>query len=217
MTTTSPLQAEDARADPSGDASVPAPVPHATYRRVLRRETHSSRSASAIVVLVVLVLVAAYVGVESVYAALSQRALLFSPLDTLSTLATAATSSASVIVIAVGIVTGLVGILLVVLAVAAGRRGRHTVADTRVAVVIDDHVIAAAIARGARTAGRLAPGQVTAWVSRRSSEIAVTPASGIPVDEEAVLTGAREELAETDYQPRVEPRVRVSQNGKLGA
>lgn len=210
MTTSTPVA-------PSQSAAPEMPsVPESIYRRILRRETHSSRSGAAIVVLIVLVLVAAYVGVEAVYAALGMRALLFSPLDVLSTLLSAASSQGGLL-IAVGIVTAVVGVILVIIGVTSGRRGRHTIDDSRVAVVVDDQVIAAALSRSARTAAGLAPGQVTTWVARRSARITVTPASGVRADEETVLAAARAELSATAYQPPVTPEVKITSTGRLGA
>lgn len=187
-----------------------------SYRRILRRETHSSRSGAAVLVLIVLIAVSAYVGIEAVYAGLGLRALLFSPLDTLSTLLTAATTQGG-LVIAMGIIAGLIGIVLIVIALTPGRRGRHTVEDPRVAVVVDDQVIAASLARRARLAAGLAPGQVTAWVSRSAARITVIPASGVIADEDAVLSAARDDLASVGYVPAITPHVRVNQTGRLGA
>ncbi|AMM19224.1 hypothetical protein AX769_02595 [Frondihabitans sp. PAMC 28766] len=199
------------------DAPVVAAVPETrAYRRILRRETHSSRSGAAVIVLIALVIVSAWVGIESVYAGLGLKALLFSPLDSLATLVTASTHQGG-LVIAVGIVTGIVGLILVIVGITAGRRGRHTIDDPRVAVVVDDQVVAASLARRARLAGSLAPGQVNAWVSRNSARITITPASGAGADNESVLAAARAELDEGRYTPAITPHVRVSDAGRLGA
>lgn len=185
-------------------------------RRILRRETHSSRSGATVVVLVVLALVAAYVGVEAVYAALGRKPLLFSPLDVLGSLLTAATTQGG-LVIAAGIVTGLLGLVLLVIALTPGRRGRHTLDDPRLAVVVDDQVVAASLARTTRVAAALAPGQVSAWVSRREARVTITPASGALADIEAVQAAASDELAAVGYRPAVTADVRVTRSGKLGA
>jgi hypothetical protein len=213
MTTTAPPG--DTRQDARPDAAT-APVPASAYRRILRRETHSSRSGATIVVLSLLAIVAAYVGVEAVYAGLGLKPLLFSPTDVLAALATASTTQAG-IVIGAGVVSALLGIVLIVIALAPGRRGRHTIDDPRVAVVVDDQVIAASLARRARLAGGLASGQVSAWVSRRSAQVTVTPASGASTDESAVLEAARDDLDTIGYRPAVTPQVRVSTSGRLGA
>ncbi|GAA4678565.1 hypothetical protein [Frondihabitans cladoniiphilus] len=199
-----------------GPASSAAPVSASTYRRILRRETHSSRSGAAVVFLIVLLLVAAYVGTEAVYAALNRKPLLFSPTDVLSTLVSAVSTEGG-LVLAVGIATGVLGIILLIIAFTAGRRGRHTVDDSRVAVVVDDQVIAASLAHRARLAGSLAPGQVNAWVARSHARITVTPASGAAVDEESLLAASRAELDGVAYRPAVIPTTRVTPSGRLGA
>jgi len=217
-----PAPADPAAGRPSPADAAPGrpatrPIDPAVYRRILRREQHSSRSGSAIVVLVVLTLAVGYVGVEAVYAALGRPALFFSPVDVLSTLSAAVDGGATGLVLAAGIAAALVGLLLLGLAVTAGRRGRHTVDDDRVAVVVDDRVIASSLARVARVSGRLSDQQVSAWVSRRQAQIDLTPTSGLTVDEQAVESAARAELEATAYRPALTARVRTTATGRLGA
>lgn len=194
-----------------------APVDAGLYRRILRREQHSSRSGSTIVVLVLLTLVVAYVGVEAVYAALGRPALVFSPVDVVSTLSSAVDGGSTGIVIGAGVVAALVGLVLIVLALTAGRRGRHTIDDDRVAAVVDDGVIASSLARTARVSGRLSDQQVKAWVSRRQAQIDLTPTSGVAVDDGSVHSATRDELDSIAYRPAISARVRVTNNGRLGA
>jgi len=188
------------------------------YRRVLRRELHSSRSGSTIVVLVLLTLVVGYVGVEAVDAALGRPALLFSPVDVLETLTSSVDGGGtSGLVLGAGVVAAIVGLVLIGLAVTAGRRGRHTIDDDRVAVVVDDRVIASSLARTARTSGRLSEQQVSAWVSRRRAQIDLTPSSGLAVDDGAVEAASRAELESVAYRPALTARVRTTDQGRLGA
>lgn len=186
------------------------------YARIVRRESNSSRSGSAIVVLLLLSVVVAWVGIESVYAALGRPALLFSPVDVLPTLSTAL-SDAPGVVIAAGAVSVLVGIVLLVLGLTAGRRGRHAIDDDRVAAVVDDRVIASSLARTARVAGRLSSGQVDAWVSRRKAQVRLTPTSGVALDEQPVLAAVRDELAATPYRPSLTAATSVATDGRLGS
>lgn len=188
------------------------------YRRVLRRELHSSRSGSTIVVLVLLTLAVGYVGVEAVHAALGRPALLFSPVDVLATLTSSVDGGGtSGLVLGAGVVAAIVGLVLIGLAVTAGRRGRHTIDDDRVAVVVDDRVIASSLARTARTSGRLSEQQVSAWVSRRRAQIDLTPSSGLAVDDGAVEAASRAELESVAYRPALSARVRTTDQGRLGA
>lgn len=188
------------------------------YRRVLRREQHSSRSGSTVVVSALLTLVVGHVGVEAVYAALGRPALLFSPVDVVSALASSVEGGGtSGVVLGAGVAAVVVGLVLLALAVTPGRRGRHTIDDDRVAVVVDDRVVASSLARAARVAGRLSDQQVSAWVSTRRARIDLTPSSGLAVDEQAVESAARAELEATSYRPALTATVRTADTGRLGA
>lgn len=187
-----------------------------SYARLVRRETRASRSGSAIAVLVVLALVAAWIGTEAVLAALARPALLVSPLDVLPALETALDREAG-LVLAAGVASAVVGVVLLALGLTAGHRGRHELADERVAAVVDDTVVAASLARTARVAGRLGESQVTVWVSRRQARVDLTPASGVTVDEQAVLGAVRRELDEAAWRPAVSAATRVADHGRLDA
>lgn len=187
-----------------------------SYARLVRRETRASRSGSAIVVLVALALVAAWIGTEAVLAALARPALLVSPLDVLPALETALDGEAG-LVLAAGVASAVVGVVLLALGLTAGHRGRHELADERVAAVVDDTVVAASLARTARVAGRLGESQVTVWVSRRQARVDLTPASGVTVDEQAVLGAVRRELDEAAWRPAVSAATRVADHGRLDA
>ena len=187
-----------------------------SYARLVRRETRASRSGSAIVVLVALALVAAWIGTEAVLAALARPALLVSPLDVLPALETALDREAG-LVLAAGVASAVVGVVLLALGLTAGHRGRHELADERVAAVVDDTVVAASLARTARVAGRLGESQVTVWVSRRQARVDLTPASGVTVDEQAVLGAVRRELDEAAWRPAVSAATRVADHGRLDA
>ena len=186
------------------------------YRRLLRRETHASRSVPTVVVALLLLVVVAWAGTESALAALGRPALLASLVDLPATLAATA-ADAPALVLAVGAATALVGLVLLVLALAPGRRGRHAIDDERVAAVVDDEVVAAAAARRARTAGRLGASQVRAWVSRRRVGLDLVRSSGVALDDEAVLAAVRDDLASIAWQPPLEVTARVERRGRIGA
>lgn len=59
--------------------TTPTTAGRALYPRLVRRETHSSRSGSAIVLAVLLILLFAWLGTEAVLAVLGQPALLVAP------------------------------------------------------------------------------------------------------------------------------------------
>ncbi|MFT2690263.1 hypothetical protein [Clavibacter zhangzhiyongii] len=69
-----------------------------TYRRLVRRETHSSRAGIAITIAVLLILVLAWLGTEAVLAALGVAPLLLAPADLASSALQAASAPAGALV-----------------------------------------------------------------------------------------------------------------------
>ena len=69
-----------------------------TYRRLVRRETHSSRAGIAITIAVLLILVLAWLGTESVLAAVGSAPLLLAPADAASATLDAASAPAGALV-----------------------------------------------------------------------------------------------------------------------
>ncbi|PPF14076.1 hypothetical protein C5B92_15565 [Rathayibacter sp. AY1A4] len=193
----------------------PAPsAPGTRYSRYLRRETHKSRSAAQIVVLVLIALVAAYVGTEAVLAILGAAPLLAAPSALLGAIVGVA-SLANPALIGVAVGTGVLALVLLVLALAPGARARHTVDDDRLAVVVDDGVIASSLARAARTAAHSRREDTRASLGRRTALVEVTPASGIAVDRDAVQSAVDEELARIGAKPAPRSTVRVSTSGRI--
>ncbi|AZZ56136.1 hypothetical protein [Rathayibacter iranicus] len=188
--------------------------PSARYRRYLRRETHSSRSAAQIVVLVLIALLAASVGTEAVLAVLGAAPLLLAPSALLNALVSVA-ALAQPALIGVAVAAGILALILLVLAVAPGARARHTVEDDRLAVVVDDGVIASALARTARTAAHSRREDTRASLGRRTALVEVTPASGIAVERDLVQKAVDEELARIAAAPATRATVRVSDSGKI--
>ena len=193
----------------------PAPsAPDTRYSRYLRRETHKSRSAAQIVVLVLIALVLAYVGTEAVLAILGAAPLLAAPSALLGAIVGVA-SLANPALIGVAVGTGVLALVLLVLALAPGARARHTVDDDRLAVVVDDGVIASSLARAARTAAHSRREDTRASLGRRTALVEVTPASGIAVDRDAVQSAVDEELARIGAKPAPRSTVRVSTSGRI--
>ncbi|WP_440709524.1 DUF6286 domain-containing protein [Herbiconiux sp. YIM B11900] len=186
------------------------------HRRVSRRETHSPRSLLAIVLAVVLIVVLAWIGTEIVLSLLGSGALLVAPADMFSS-ALNLPALPTALLAAAGIVVAVIGVLLLVAAVSPGRRARHTLASERSAVVIDNEVIASALARHASLAADVDPDNVTVSVSHRVAEVRLVPSAGRPVDRAAVQSEVDERLADYDLRPRLRARVRVAEQSKVGA
>jgi hypothetical protein len=84
-----------------------------TYRRILRRETHSSRSGIAVTLAVLLVLVFAWIGTEAVLAAVGTAPLLVAPADAASAVLGAAGAPVGALT-AVGAVVAIIGLVLII-------------------------------------------------------------------------------------------------------
>ncbi|MCS5721654.1 DUF6286 domain-containing protein [Herbiconiux sp. CPCC 203407] len=190
--------------------------PRGVYRRIARRETHSPRSMPAIVLAVALILVLAWIGTEIVIDLLGAPALLVAPVDMFTSAVNLVEAPAG-IVAAAGIVVAVIGLALVVVAVSPGRRARHLIQSSRTVVVVDNEVIASALARHASLAGDVDPDNATVSVSHRRADVQLTPTSGIPVDPAVVKEDVARQLESYGLKPGVGARVRVAQTGRIGA
>ena len=179
-------------------------------RRLVRRERHRSRSTAVTVALVVLILVAAYIGTESVLSLIGRPALLQTPSTLLGALSEPAVWSIPAIA-----VLAVLGIVALVAALAPGRRARHRLADHRVAVVVDDDVLAGSLSRRVATAGSVPRSQARTLVSPRRATVHVTPNSGFAIERDAVSAAAREVVAELAPIPGVRTRVVIAESGVL--
>lgn len=186
----------------------------ALYKRVLRRETHSSRSGVAITLAVILIVVFAWLGTESVLAALGQQALLVSPQDAAVALLGAASGPVGLLT-AAGAVVAVIGIILIVVAFAPGRRGRRGVDAGRTAVLVDDRVIAQSVAQSGSYAGDVDPGQVKVTVGKRAVDVDVTRTSGRTADIRSIQEAVNDELSSYDFRPALRGKVRLSKKAEV--
>ncbi|NIJ05009.1 DUF6286 domain-containing protein [Frigoribacterium faeni] len=187
-----------------------------TYRRILRRETHSSRSGIAVTLAVLLVLVFAWIGTESVLAAVGTAPLLVAPADAASAVLGAAGAPVGTLT-AIGIVVAIVGLVLIVVSLAPGRRGRRAAGADRTAAVVDDRVIARSLARTASFAGDVHPDRVSVSVGKKVALVEIDPVSGRTADLRSIEEAVRDEISGYDYTPALRPRVKLStKKGKVG-
>lgn len=193
--------------------STPAPY---SYRRILRREMHSPRSVLAIAVAVAVILICLYFGAEIILMMLNRRALLASPQTMLSTLSTLG-SAPTAVPLTIGVLLMLIGILLLIGALTPGRRARHQLPSNRAAVVVDNEVIASALARRAAHVGNANPDNTVVSVSAHHATVHLTPTSGTPVQSEAVKDAVQEQLLELELYPPVRASIVIAAAGKVGA
>jgi hypothetical protein len=213
-------------------------------RRVLYRETHSSRAVVATLAAVLVLALCAYGLLESGVHAIGQPAWLIEPQTAAERLVALPAGVPPLLLGALGAVLAMIGLFFLLNAVLPGRRARHVLSSQRAgsdprsgpgegggtmpgggtpdawtspAVVVDDEVIASALARRARLAANVTPEQVMVVVSRRHVVVNVRPTSGVPVEEAAVLAAVEGELGEMALVPAPEVRVNLASAGVIGA
>jgi hypothetical protein len=219
-------------------------------RRILYRETHSSRAVVATVAAVLVMALAAYGLLEAAVHAIGQPAWLIEPQLAAERIVALPAGIPPLLLGVIGAVVAMAGLVFVLNAVLPGRRARHLLyipgyrpgaegspashngqaengsaengtqaaeAGSSPSIVVDDEVIASALARSARLAANVTPEQVMVVVSQRQVMVSVRPTSGVPVEETSVLAAVQEELREMELVPLPEVRVNVSTTGVIGA
>lgn len=185
--------------------------------RILRRETHSSRAGAAVIAAVLVIVLCLYALLEAGVRAVGQPPWLIDPTTAAGRIIALPEGIFPLLLGASGAVVAMVGLFFFLHAVLPGRRARHLLRDRRTAVVVDDEVLASALARRARTAANVTQEQVMVVVSRQLVVVNVRPTSGSRVSEEAVLTAVRAELEEMSPVPMPSVRVNVASSGVIGA
>lgn len=183
------------------------------YRRIVRRETHSSRSGLAVVLALLLAVALAWIGTEAVLAAVGTAPLLLAPADLVAAVLGAAGGPVGAVT-AVAVVVALVGLVLVVLALAPGRKGRRGSAEGRSAVVVDDRVIARSLARTAAAAADVGRDQVSVSVGGRRATVEVTDLDGRTSDARGIEQAVAAELDGYRFGPALRGSVRTKK-GKV--
>lgn len=183
----------------------------------VRREMSSSRAYLAGFIALVVTAACAYLLLESTLQAVGQPAWLIDPESAAEWTARLPEGTNQGLLGLVGAVVAMAGLALVIVAVRPGRRGRRSLPGRRIAVVVDDEVLASALARRARAAAVVRPEQVTVVLSDREVTVNVRPTSGLPVRGEDVLAATEAELVRLAPDPYPQIRVRVEGTGVIGA
>jgi len=185
------------------------------YKRIRRRETTSPRATLAIILAIVLILAIAYAVTETILALVGAAPLIAAP-PAMGTAILGLTSYSAAPVVIGGVVAVLVGLLLIIAAVRPGRRPRHPLASERVLTVVDDEVIASALARTAALEGGVDPDHARVSMSRRSALVRVTPASGASTPTSAITAAVSWQLDGLGLTPT--PRAKtVLDRARVGA
>ncbi|MFD1212258.1 hypothetical protein ACFQ36_09420 [Arthrobacter sp. GCM10027362] len=185
-------------------------------RRLARRELHSSRAAASLIAAFALAVLCLYVLLEVVLAAIGQPPWLLDPKGFAGWLHRLPGNVSPLILATSGILLLLAGLYFFLQGVLPGRLHRHLLPSRRGVVVVDDEVIAAALARRARMAANVTREQVLVIISRTMVQVQVRPTSGRPVSGQAIQAAVEDELLRTGIDPVPPVRVKVSSSGVVG-
>ncbi|WFR68102.1 hypothetical protein P9139_07235 [Curtobacterium flaccumfaciens] len=185
------------------------------YRRIVRRETNASRSGTVVVAMLVVLVIAAAAVFAAALVLLDQRVLGIDPRDVVDGAARAPRGLDATVAIGVAAIVAVVGLVFLAQGLLPQRRPRHAMSSGRLAVVVDDEVLASAAARAARSATRLGPDAAVGTVGRRTVEVVLRPAAGVDVPAVAATEAVTEEFAAIDAEPPVTARVRVQPTGRV--
>lgn len=180
----------------------------ATYRRVLRRETHSSRTASAVTAASVAIVILLALVVGGVWGLVdpSVRDMATEWID-----GAFPRESRRTLLVVAGAIAVLIALVLIALAVMPGRRARRARTTERVALLVDDGVLADAVADAVALRCGIDRRQVSTTLGRSRIIVRITPTSGIRVDEAAAAETASDAVSALGFTAA--PRVLVATNG----
>lgn len=184
--------------------------------RLAHRELRSSRATAAVIAAVLVSLVSLYLLLEAALKALGQQPWLALPEQIASWLHQLPGNTSPVILAACGALILLLGLFFFLQGVLPGHLHRHRIPGRRGVVVVDDEVLAASLARRARTEAQVTREQVLVVVSRALVEVRLRPTSGTPVNADAIQLAVEDEVRRARISPVPQVRVFVSSSGVVG-
>ncbi|MDQ0754437.1 hypothetical protein QFZ61_000424 [Arthrobacter sp. B3I4] len=202
---------------PRASGSEPSSSDAAVMERVLVRETTASRAPASVIAAILVIAVCAYALLETAVRAVGQPPWLIDPQTAADRITALPAGVPPLLLGVIGVVLFVAGLFFFLSAVLPGRRARHVLADPRAAVVVDDEVIASALARRGRLAANVTQEQVMVVVSRNQVQVNVRPTSGVPLRAADVQAAVEAELREMGLTPMPEVRVNVAASGVIGA
>lgn len=182
---------------------------------MVRRETHSSRAITAVVVALVLIAGLVFLAVEGILSLSGQQNLLLDPSQIWPALTLVTQQANRLTVSVIAVVLILLGVIILGKALLPGQLGRHSIKNTRVAYIVDDAVIASDLSQQIRQQANLNPGQVITKVYSRKVEVHVTPTSGYQLDENELERAARKQVESFNLDPKPSTQLKVCAQGKV--
>lgn len=184
------------------------------YNRMLRRETHASRSIVVSVFAVLLLLTSFWLITEVVLFLFGGPGLLV-PARSIAAVVADPHTLAPMWQLVVGAIALLLGIILLLVGLKPGWRHRHAAVQQPCAIVVDDRALASGLAAAAARAAGVPEDQVRVTASKRQIIVDLQPVSGLVPDRAAAQAALDAELAQLGLKPQLRARLRVAKAGKL--
>lgn len=179
------------------------------FRRVLRRESHSPRTVAMVVAGVLLIVALGYIAAEIVLDLLSRPALLLSPASAAEWIIGLPTAQPGWLVALGALLLAVLGFVFVFLSLAPGRLPKHQMRCGERAVLVDNGVVAAALAQHISDETGISRDDITVGVAHRTVDVTLHPGIGVPVDQAPLKDLVMSELDRYQLIPSVKTRVRV--------
>lgn len=180
------------------------------------RELTSGRSPAAIVLAVLIIVLCGYALFETSLKALGQEPLIATPETWWRWISTLSEEANVYALIAAGTALTLLGLVFFMHGVRAGHRARHSIQCEDAVLIVDDQVLAAALARRTRLDAAVGHGQVLVIIDGEHIEVQIRPTSGTPLNAETVIAGLEDELRINRIEPLPKIRVKISVGGVIG-
>lgn len=180
------------------------------------RELTSGRSPAAIVLAVLIIVLCGYALFEASLKVLGQEPLIATPETWWRWISTMPAEANSYVLTAGGIALTLLGLTFFLHGVRTGRRPKHSIQCDDAVLIVDDQVLAAALARRTRLDAAVGPGQVLVIVNGDHLEVQIRPTSGTPLGAETVIAGLEDELRINRVEPLPKIKVKISEVGVIG-
>lgn len=183
---------------------------------IRERELTSGRSPAAIVLATLVILLCGYALFEAALKALGQDPLIATPETWWTWISLLPGDLNPFGLVATGLAAMLLGLVFLAHGTRRGRLARHSMGCDGAVLIVDDQVLAAALARRARIEASVGPGQVLVVISHERIDVQIRPTSGTPIVPAVVLSGLEEELRINAVEPMPVINVRVSESGVIG-
>lgn len=180
------------------------------------RELTSGRSAAAVFIATLVILLCGYALFEAALKALGQDPLIATPETWWTWVSTLPGNLNPYGLAAAGMAATLLGLVFLAHGLRRGRLAKHAMGCEEAVLIVDDQVLAAALARRARMEAAVGPGQVLVVVRHDRIDVQIRPTSGTPIIPEAVLSALEDELRVNAVTPMPQINVRVSESGVIG-